>query len=125
MNKSELELYIKKATSDIDHDRMSVLLENSISLGNGYNFKKGSINIIIAMEELGELTQQLSKWIRNKGDKLLITEEVADVIIGLEYVKKVCGIDQEDINKIINIKLDRLEAREKNITQIVSTKGGI
>jgi len=120
MQKEELEKRIKNSSSDINKDRMNRLLDNSIELGADYKFEKGSINMVIVMEELAELTQQLSKWVRGKKDILGITEEMADVTIMLEYIKKVCGISQEDINKIINVKLDRLEERDKELVD----KGG-
>lgn len=113
MKREELELKLNDSVSEIDYERMNQLLDNSIGLGKGYNFEDGSINMVIAMEEFGELTQQISKWIRHKGDKLSLTEELADSTIMMEYVKKVCDISQDDINKIINIKLDRLEERDK------------
>ncbi len=72
----------------------------------------GSRNLIIVMEELAELTQQLSKFLRGKRDNIGLIEETADVYMSLEYVKYICGISEVDINKAINVKLDRLKNTE-------------
>lgn len=69
----------------------------------------GTRNIVIVMEELAELQQQLSKFLRGKGDHIGLVEECADVIIGLDYVKHICNITDEEINKAINVKIDRFK----------------
>ena len=64
--------------------------------------------IIIAMEELSELQKEISKELRGKGDKVNVLEELADVQIVIYYVKKILGISNEDIEKAISVKIDRL-----------------
>ncbi len=49
--------------------------------------KFGQIQIVIAMEELGELIQQLSKFARFKENRDELIEEILDVEIMLEQVK--------------------------------------
>ena len=66
------------------------------------------IHLIIAMEELSELQKEISKELRGKGDKVNVLEELADVQIVIYYVKKILGISNEDIEKAISVKIDRL-----------------
>lgn len=81
-----------------------VLYESLASTGiNTY------IHLVIVMEELAELQQAISKLIRFDGDRLNLTEEIADVEIGLEYLYKIYDVNKDDINKIKYLKLKRLE----------------
>lgn len=74
-----------------------------------------SYNLMIAMEELAELIQAISKFQRNGNpdtkDDIYYTvlEEYADVSFVMHYVKEIIGLDQSDINKAIRVKLDRLD----------------
>ena len=68
----------------------------------------GEVNLTIVIEEMAELTKEISKFIRGKGDKLALTEECADVLFSLEYVKAICGLDDTEIAKAFQVKLDRL-----------------
>ena len=107
---------IKEAKTFVNTARESMLLKRSISLGNKHHkFPSGAVNLVICMEELSELQKEVSKLLRNKGDKIALTEEIADVLIGMEYVKIITGIEEEDINRAINVKLDRLEERDKDL----------
>lgn len=61
----------------------------------------------VCMEELAELTQQISKQLRGKGDKAHLAEEIADVYICLDMLRKMYGVDREVLAGIISAKLDR------------------
>ena len=82
----------------------------------------GKIKLIITTEELAELIQAVTKFIRgfdNRTDVAFtdvhtgITEEIADVLICIEYLKEICVISDTEINKAIDIKLDRLNKKER------------
>ena len=64
---------------------------------------------IIAMEELSELSKEISKELRGKGDNTNILEELADVQLGIYYVQEICKINNEDLHKAMNVKMKRLE----------------
>lgn len=74
-----------------------------------------SYNLMIAMEELSELIQAISKFQRNgkpnTKDDLYYTvlEEYADVSVVMHYIEQIVGLDQSDIDKAIHVKLDRLD----------------
>lgn len=60
------------------------------------------------MEELAELSQQIAKQLRGKGNYYNILEELADVYLGIYYVQDIVGIKNDDLYKAMNIKIDRL-----------------
>lgn len=61
------------------------------------------------MEELAELSQQTSKAVRGKCDKVGLIEEMGDVAFALVYLQEICGVSTSDMYKTMNVKLDRLE----------------
>ncbi|MCM1220247.1 MAG: hypothetical protein NC548_37735 [Lachnospiraceae bacterium] len=65
--------------------------------------------LVIAMEECGELSQAIAKGIRGKADPVHLAEEIADVSIIIDYVKKTWEISDEDIEIIRALKLEQLE----------------
>lgn len=76
--------------------------------------------VIITIEELGELTQALSKYVRyiNSDETLrnskyeieyMILEEIADVEICLSKLKNIMNIDGKQLNYIKNFKQERFE----------------
>lgn len=73
----------------------------------------------IAQEELAELVQAISKYMRDTPDSnMLVLEELADVTIVLSYVRQICGFDLEDLVKAINIKLEREKKRLDKIEKM-------
>lgn len=108
-----------ESTSDIvDPNRLDKLLDQSIANAKDRIVEPmgSTYNLMIAMEELGELTQAISKYIRsdkehNENARYKVIEEYADVYIMLHYIEKICDIDFKDVAKAINVKLDRLNSR--------------
>lgn len=76
--------------------------------------------VIITIEELGELTQALSKYVRyiNSDETLrnskyeieyMILEEVADVEICLSKLKNIMNIEEKQLNYIKQFKQERFK----------------
>lgn len=61
----------------------------------------------VAMEEFAELQQQISKQIRGYGDRIGLLEEMADAYICLRNLESIFDIKAEDIQKAIDVKLQR------------------
>lgn len=61
----------------------------------------------VAMEEFAELQQQVSKQIRGYGDRIGLLEEMADVYICLNFLESIFDIKPEDLQKAIDVKLER------------------
>lgn len=73
----------------------------------------------IAQEELAELIQAISKYMRDTPDgSMLVLEELADVTIVLTYVRQICGLSLEDLVKAINIKIEREKKRLERIEKM-------
>lgn len=72
-------------------------------------FKKygETAQLVVAIEELSELQKELCKDIRGKGKRENIIEEIADVSIMLEQLYLIYQIDSQEVNKVINKKLER------------------
>lgn len=73
----------------------------------------------IAQEELSELIQAISKYMRDTpNSSMLVLEELADVAIVLSYIQQICGFSLEDLVKAINIKLEREKKRLNKIEKM-------
>lgn len=90
-------------------------------LSRSMNKELGDVACIIAMEELAELIQMTSKWLRfgqyykddrqdKFNDKIRLTEEIADVYIALDIIKDNAHIQQSDINRMVAYKIDRKQS---------------
>lgn len=72
------------------------------------------IQLVVAMEELSELSQELSKVVRCRGNDAAVLEELADVSIMVKYVQSAMNISDEDLNRAINVKLGRYSTAVPN-----------
>lgn len=76
--------------------------------------KLKSTNSFIFMEELAELIQAISKKERKIEDAdYMLIEEIADVEIILELLKKRWNSEEEMIEKVKEIKLERFINKQK------------
>lgn len=111
MDHQEFTKAMKTAEDTVDKERAFQILRDS--MGKVKNNDDGTVNLIIVMEELAELQQQLSKYIRGKEDFTGLVEELGDVMLGIYYVQEICGISDELLHKAMNIKLNRQEKRNE------------
>ena len=68
----------------------------------------GFHNIIIVIEELSELTKELTKALRNKYDFTGILEELADVSLAVDYIKEIFDITDKELEYARSIKMTEL-----------------
>lgn len=66
---------------------------------------------IVAIEELSELIKELTKALRGASNKEHIASEMADVRIVCDEIKMMYGINDKDIEREENYKLQRLAHR--------------
>ena len=71
----------------------------------------GNTQIVVAMEELAELTKELSKALRGHGNREHIKEEMADVTIMLAQMQEEFQISPLELSAEIDKKVDRLKER--------------
>ena len=64
---------------------------------------------IVAIEELSELIKEITKACRNLANQDHMAEEIADVIIMINQLIIMYGINREDIDLFIQYKIHRLE----------------
>ena len=82
-----------------------------------YNNYKQAINYdkelcsTIAMEECAELIQAISKAKRGKLDKKNLAEEIADVIICIDWIQDTYGIRSTDVYNWMEKKKERIVTR--------------
>lgn len=65
----------------------------------------------MVIEEMSELSKEICKFKRGKDNFLEIADEMADVYIMLEQLKKLCAVPQDLIQQRIDFKFDRLRKR--------------
>lgn len=88
------------------------------------NYITDSISILgpgkaltICMEECSELIQAISKLIRNKEGSLhSVVEEVADVLICIDWIQEILGLDDHMLDKVKDRKIRRLQSRIESDT---------
>ena len=109
MDKTEFIEKYKTANGNVDMNRVDSILRRSLS-PESEKFE-GFTNLIIAMEEFAECQQEVSKVLRDKGDLANLLQETADAYISIRYIQLICKISDEDLNKAINVKIDRQAER--------------
>lgn len=109
MNREKFISQLSTTEKNIDEYRIINVMKQSVKSNLKDNNPRGHRNLIIVMEELAELSKEISKELRGKGDWYNILEELADVKLSLYYVQEICDISNDDLNKAINIKIKRLE----------------
>lgn len=119
MEKSKFEKKMESAPTSIPDDvneiLTKVLTPYSVDMKMTTN---DSLRVSVKlMEEMGELTQGLSKFLYKGNEvKWNVLEEMADVILGCKLFRIANGISEAEFNKALNVKLDKF--KEKLIPKI-------
>lgn len=101
MNKNEFRTRFSNASYKMDIPKKAQIISDSID--PNFIETAGTRNLIIAMEECSELMQQLILAQSGVSDRMAIIEELADVELGLDYVKILCDLeDHKPISSIID-----------------------
>ena len=69
--------------------------------------------MILVTEECSELIKEVTKQLRGVDNKNNIIEEAADVLIMIRYLQLILNISDEDLNQMIEFKLNRTSERYK------------
>lgn len=113
MDLNEFKAQLKTVETTLDENDVDRVLTAALKKVPEDKNNKGTYNLIIVMEELAELTQQVSKYIRGKADRYCVLEELADVYLSARYVKNIVGISDEELNAAINVKKNRQDKKNK------------
>lgn len=108
----------EKTDSDLQKEGDDLTLEDRQKAYTNAYIKYGeSAQIMVAIEELSELSKELCKFFRHCSDGSEINidgiiDETADVRIMLEQIEMIFGID-ECVQKRMDYKINRLNERLK------------
>ena len=114
MNYKKFNVNMKKNTSKVNSSKGKKIIKKSLNKVPDKLNKKGTMNAVICMEEFAEATQQVSKWIRGNSNKTELTEELADAYLGIKCMQSIANISDSELNKAINVKLERQNKRNKD-----------
>ena len=70
-----------------------------------------AMQTVVAIEEMSELQKELSKFIRGKGNRDNLIEEVADVLVMITQIQIMYYIPDDEVKRIMHLKLNRLKER--------------
>ena len=70
-----------------------------------------AMQTVVAIEEMSELQKELSKFIRGKGNRDNLIEEVADVLVMITQIQLMYYIPDDEVERIMRLKLNRLKER--------------
>ena len=104
-----------KSCKKPERNEIGLSMTRAIGNGSDFEYKRGTINLVILMEELSELIKAISKFIRGKEDSEYdILEELADVYIYSESLFRLAGITYEDFDIAVRVKLDAMKEKLDN-----------
>ena len=117
MNRQDFNIQMNElfdgTTSPLTYEEQINILRQSItnldSKHKQIDTFNGFHNIVIVIEELSELTKELTKALRNKEDMIGILEELADVSLGIDYVKEIFDITDKELEYARSIKMNELQ----------------
>lgn len=67
---------------------------------------------IVAVEEASEYTKELCKFMRGCGNRTHLIEEMADVVITLSQMMYYFGVDEQQLDDVIDYKIRRASWRK-------------
>ena len=70
-----------------------------------------AMQTVVAIEEMSELQKELTKFIRGKGNRDNLIEEVADVLVMITQIQLMYHIPDDEVERIMHLKLNRLKER--------------
>lgn len=92
-------------------EEQELVMQQSIQTLDSHEYRResGYNNVVIIIEELAELQKELTKALRNKETITGILEELADVAIGVDYIKEIFDITDKEFEYAKSIKMMELK----------------
>ena len=94
-------------------NKLGTLTFDDEALQKSIDIHGSRLKDVICMEEMAELTKELSKIIRNQGNIDAVIEETADVYICLEHIRLMHGINDSQLQNVIDHKINRQTKRDE------------
>lgn len=86
-------------------------------------YPRGHMNLMTTMEEAAELTESISRRMRERTqDNYDILQKMADVIIAIWCIAQIYGISHESIEKAINVKIEQEVGRIEDHSHALKTQ---
>lgn len=105
----------KQEVTEVDwDDAISTILTLAEMHSKETDISVEQLQLVLAMEEFSELSQELSKVIRRRGNNIAVLEELADVTLMCKYIQTSMGFSNEDIARAVNVKLGRYSKDKPN-----------
>jgi NTP pyrophosphatase (non-canonical NTP hydrolase) len=117
MDRAEFLASYETASGEVKQQWVKHVITKADDIGMRFYEQRGHENLIIDMEEMDELSQQISKQLRGKGDYYSLLEEMADVQICLYHLQNLFNITDEELNKAINVKIGRMARRLRKLEE--------
>ena len=122
MNKSEFLSKLSQVNRPLSRKDIKAIISNAISVkwggGEKSRFSNGEDEkLVIAMEELGELTQAISKFMRYGNNRTDVLEEMADVRVAMYTIQEIVGINDELLDNAVTVKLNRIKNRTQSLKE--------
>ncbi len=109
MDREKFISQLSGSEENVDMQWITDVLKRSVESNKKEGTQRGHRNLITVMEELSELSKEISKKLRGRGDPDRLLEELADVQLGIYFVQEICGISSRDLHKAINTKAQKLD----------------
>ncbi len=87
----------------LTNEQIDQILDISIEEG-GLSIKR-----VIAIEEMSELTKEISKEIRGEGTRMGLLEEMADALLAIRQLQMVYKFPDDSLRKAISVKAERIK----------------
>jgi leucyl-tRNA synthetase len=115
MDKEAFIKAMKEAPDELDTEWFVEVIFDNIKASRDNEFAcPDQRQLHIAIEEMSELTKELTKALRGKGDRDAILEEYADVWIILHTLGQIFDFDYDEIEAAMYVKLKRIEDKLKS-----------
>ena len=107
--------YVKRPT-EID-DVIQACIDHA---KNNYMQDNKMYQLAVVIEEMAELTQELTKMLRGRDNRTGVIEELADVQLCVWVTMKMLGITDKELNQAIQVKSDRQKNKKckKKVTNV-------
>lgn len=120
MKREELAQRMLTASKSLDKRKMKRQIREHLGYNdNSREIPRAHTCLVVAVEELAELQQKITKYMRGYRDDMGLTEEMADVILSIVYISEICGVSFDDVYKALNVKLDRIEHMDSLARQAI------
>lgn len=105
MNRAYFKHMLSEVPDTVDKESCDALMEKCIAA------QGDELTIIRSIEELAELTVELSKVLRHLEDRDSLLEELADAAFCIEILRICLGISDADLHRAVNVKLEQAKNR--------------